>query len=101
VASRLDSKDEDSCSTEEENPSKKPKLFNFVAEGLKKKRPRKSESEVDSYLGQEILHFDEDPLMYWKKKSEEFPTLPSLAKDYLGLTATSAPSERVFSIAGF
>jgi len=38
--------------------------------------------------------------MYWKKKSEEFPTHASLAKDYLGLTAISAPSERVFSIVG-
>ena len=41
VASRLGSKYEESCSTEEENPSKKAKLFNFMAEGLKKKRPRK------------------------------------------------------------
>ncbi|CAK8687950.1 unnamed protein product [Clavelina lepadiformis] len=46
------------------------------------------------------MHFDEDPLMYWKKKSEELPTLATLAKDYLGLTATSAPSERISSIAG-
>ncbi|CAK8690435.1 unnamed protein product [Clavelina lepadiformis] len=45
------------------------------------------------------MHFDEDPLMYWKKKSEELPTLATLAKDYLGLTATSAPSERISSIA--
>ncbi|XP_076808523.1 zinc finger BED domain-containing protein 4-like [Clavelina lepadiformis] len=100
VASRLGKDDEESCSKEDENPAKKPKLFNFMAEGLKKKRPRNSISEVDSYLGLETMHFDEDPLMYWKKKSEELPTLFTLAKDYLGLTATSAPSERIFSIAG-
>ncbi|XP_076819509.1 zinc finger BED domain-containing protein 4-like [Clavelina lepadiformis] len=100
VASRLDKNDEESCRTEDENPAKKPKLLNFMAEGLKKKRPRNSISEVDSYLGVETMHFDEDPLMYWKKKSEELPTLATSAKDYLGLTATSAPSERIFSIAG-
>ncbi|XP_076806287.1 zinc finger BED domain-containing protein 4-like [Clavelina lepadiformis] len=53
VASRLGKDDEESCSTEDENPAKKPKLFNFMAEGLKKKRPRNSISEVDSYLGVE------------------------------------------------
>ena len=44
---------------------KKPKLFIFMAKGFKRKRPTKTESEVDSYLGEEILHFDEDPLMQW------------------------------------
>ena len=38
--------------------------------------------------------------MYWKKKSEELPTLNALAKEYLGPTVTYALSERLFSIAG-
>jgi len=71
-----------------------------MAEGLKKKGTRNSVNEVDSYLAEDTMHFDEDPRMYWKKKSEKLPTLATLAKDYLGLTATSAPSERIFSLAG-
>ena len=45
-------------------------------------------------------YFEEDPLMYWKKKLEELITLAALAKEYLGLTATSTSSERLFLIAG-
>jgi len=36
-----------------------------MAEGLKKKRTRNSVSEVDSYLAEDTMHFDEDPLMQW------------------------------------
>ena len=52
------------------------------------------------YFAKDILHFDEDPLTFWKKKSEELSTLAVLANVFLGLTATSAPAERLFSIAG-
>ena len=39
-------------------------------------------------------------LTYWKKKSEELPILAALAKEYLRPTVASAPSDRLFSIAG-
>jgi len=36
---------------------------------------------------------------YWKSENR-FPYLKAAAREFLGMTATSAPSERVFSHAG-
>ncbi|XP_076819504.1 zinc finger BED domain-containing protein 4-like [Clavelina lepadiformis] len=99
VASRLGKDDEESCRWMRMKTLQKSQSYLTLTEGLKKKRPRNSINEVDSYFGVETMHFNEDPLMYWKKKSQELPTLATLDKDYLGLTATSAPSERIFPIA--
>jgi hypothetical protein len=35
-----------------------------------------------------------------QSKAYEFPIITQIARDYLAIPATSAPSERVFSIAG-
>ncbi|GBC48644.2 zinc finger BED domain-containing protein RICESLEEPER 2-like [Rhizophagus irregularis DAOM 181602=DAOM 197198] len=40
-----------------------------------------------------------DTLNWWKRHKEEFSNLANMAKDYLGIPATSVPSERVFSSA--
>ena len=85
VTSRLGPFQEDCISsnnTDDDNGSlaKEPKLFDFIAEGSKKKKPKNSRREVEIYFPEDILHFDEDPLTFWKKKSEELPTLAVLAK---------------------
>jgi hypothetical protein len=41
-----------------------------------------------------------DPLSWWSVKTQQFPFLSSIAKEVLGIPATSAASERVFSSAG-
>ena len=66
-------------------------LLHHVQKREKLQQPN-SVKEVERY-------FEEDPLMHWKKKSEKLPTLAVLGKEYLGLTATYASSERRFSIA--
>ena len=39
-------------------------------------------------------------LGWWKDHENQFPNLTKLAKKYLSIQATSAPSERIFSKAG-
>ncbi len=41
-----------------------------------------------------------DPLLWWKEKHLLYPRLSALAMDYLPIQATSAASERTFSISG-
>ena len=40
-----------------------------------------------------------DPIAWWKKYDTRFPRLAALAHKYLSIQATSAPSERIFSLA--
>ena len=71
VTSRLGQYEEDSSSTstddENEILAKKPRPFGFIAAGSKKRKPSISVREVERYFEEEIIHFDDDPLMYWKK----------------------------------
>ena len=57
------------------------------------------ENEVDNYLkmksNRKIM-----PLIWWENNKTKFPFLSQLAKEYLGITATSVPSERLFSAVG-
>lgn len=41
-----------------------------------------------------------DPLDWWHRNATRFPHLSRMALDYLGIMATSTPSERLFSHAG-
>jgi hypothetical protein len=59
--------------------------------------------EVDRWLSQPPLSLDSTPdivKVYMQSKVYEFPIITQIARDYLAIPATSAPSERVFSVAG-
>lgn len=60
------------------------------------------EREVSMYLGSKKSPEDLNLsiLEWWKKHQYMFPRLSILAKKYLGIPASSVPSERVFSLAG-
>ena len=86
--------DSSRTSSDDENEilAKKPRFFGFIAAGSKKRKPSSSVWEVERYFEEEIIYFDDDPLMYRKNFSHLL--------EYLGPTAIFAPSERLFSIAG-
>lgn len=56
--------------------------------------------EVDDYLSASRLDFEEDPLLWWKGQSLNYPILQKFAQKYLCVCATSSASERLFSTAG-
>lgn len=56
---------------------------------------------VKQYLESSLINRNEDPLNYWREHAKIFPRLYTLAKKYLAIPATSVPSERLFSKAGY
>lgn len=62
--------------------------------------PAVVDEEVRHYRAVQSLSLESNPLMWWKDNQNQFPHLAKLAKMYLGIPATSVPSERVFSTAG-
>ncbi|KAE8738173.1 hypothetical protein FOCC_FOCC016354 [Frankliniella occidentalis] len=53
--------------------------------------------KVQSYLLLPNIEVDADPLEWWKANQSVFPNLSLVAKHYLGIAGTEAPSERVAS----
>ncbi|KAJ8364871.1 hypothetical protein SKAU_G00137020 [Synaphobranchus kaupii] len=58
------------------------------------------EGELKAYLSTPNADSEMDPLEWWKVHEGSFPRVSQLAKKYLCIPATSAPSERVFSTGG-
>ena len=62
--------------------------------------PSVVKSEVELYLELPIAPMNTDVLEWWAENENKFPALSVMARQYLGVPATSASAERLFSIAG-
>lgn len=58
------------------------------------------EMEISKYLLLADSTAEINPVTWWRANQRIFPTLSQLARNILGIPATSAPSERAFSAAG-
>jgi len=70
--------------------------------GDKKRKLNTPASELEDYLAEplEELKNRGSILQYWRKRESLYPTLAKMAKDVLACPASSAPSERQFSLSG-
>jgi len=57
-------------------------------------------NELDKFRMEKSILDNADPLVWWKRNEPTFSLLAAVAKRVLCIPATSAPSERVFSVAG-
>ncbi|XP_022042867.1 E3 SUMO-protein ligase ZBED1-like [Acanthochromis polyacanthus] len=88
-----------------DSPPKKKTLAAFFKKAVPTSLPHQTESdkieaELNSYLLSPVVDPDTDPLEWWRQHQPNFTRLSRLARKYLAIPATSAPSERVFSVGG-
>ncbi|KAK3272024.1 hypothetical protein CYMTET_19655 [Cymbomonas tetramitiformis] len=57
--------------------------------------------EVHRYLRLPDSQADEDVLLWWKKHASDFPNLAKMARQFLGIPASTAGVERAFSAVTF
>jgi len=55
-------------------------------------------SEVDRYLDEPGIDVEDNALEWWRFHAKAYPTLANMARVYLAVPASSAPSERSFSV---
>jgi len=73
----------------------KPKLFSIFEQN----QPRASD-EVEEYLKKNKIPFNQCPFNWWLNNKNKYPILARMARIHLAISATSTPSERLFSDAG-
>lgn len=62
--------------------------------------PRAIKRQLGMFAAENQLQQTADPLKWWQNNETRFRSLTVLARKYLPIPATSASSERVFSLAG-
>lgn len=82
-------------------PTAPSSKFESIADKFYKKKKAEQEvsSEFKAFRALKVLleYKDADGTEWWRKYEATFPVLARLARRYLAIPASSAPSERVFS----
>ena len=88
-------------------PPKKVKKTLGSLTSMHKTQPSSSQTprtrlkqEIHEYTKIPTIDGDDDPLVWWKCHSRKFELLSQVARKYLAISASSSPSERLFSKAG-
>ena len=58
------------------------------------------DAELARYNKETPLETNSNPLEWWKNKMKTYPIIANVARRYLGIPASSASVERLFSVAG-
>jgi hypothetical protein len=77
-----------------------PNAWRDLFYGFTDKRPYILKKEIDRYLDEILMERDNNEnkvAYYWKSKQYDYQIISQMARDFLAIPATSAPSERVFS----
>ena len=59
------------------------------------------QQELNTYFAEKPAPADTEPLFWWKMNAPRYSFLSILARKFLCIPATSVPSERIFSAAGY
>jgi len=57
-------------------------------------------NEIENYSSITESSYETDILSWWRGKRDAFPVLSEIARKYLGVSATTVPSESIFSLSG-
>ena len=78
-----------------------PRLLKKRLKRIRKKTPKPAQQQLDMYL-EDVQTIPEhvDPLLFWIEHESIYPCLASVAVDVLTIPLSSAPVERIFSMAG-
>jgi hypothetical protein len=90
------------CSDDIEPPPKRSRKLcgiDYLTQFSPEKEKSTRENELERYVSERVEP-NEDPLLWWRKNEDKYPVLSRIAKKFLGVPATSVPSERIFSSAG-
>lgn len=80
------------------NPRKETDIFSVIIEDSDSSEDEKS--ELEKYLDLKADQNCSDVLLWWKTNQNSYPVLALMARDYLGVMASSVPCEQVFSHCG-
>ena len=75
-------------------------IFDELFDDLLQYEEQEVQGKYEKYFSLPTANWKTDPFVWWNSKKNEFPIMSVLAKKYLCISATSVPSERLFSDVG-